>query len=449
MVAVVAVALVGALYLYRLTGMGLIGPDEPRYAWIAREMARSGDWLTPRLWGEPWYEKPPLLYWLSGLGFVAGLDADLAPRLPVALTSLGFLAFFRWRVCEVWDGATANAATAILATSAGWLAFSHIAVTDLPLAAFFSAALLLCCGEKPRPVYAAIALGLAVLAKGLVPLVLFVPVAAVKFRLMRWQTIGAFAAVALPWFALETARNGGDMFRVLFMEQTFGRFTSQTLQHVQPWWFYLPVVLLLLFPWFPLLGLLRRAKGAESGMLLAVAIFGLVFFSVSVNKLPGYLLPLAPSACILMALGLRAAAHPARWLVAPLALLGLLPALTGVLPSAVAEGLGRAAIPWIPAAVGMLVAGAVAWLLMRPALLPQPKSRVATAGLLAGAAFVWFEGATLVRPDLASARPLWRRLHPECIAEQPRNTAYGVYYYAQRRLEPCSQLDPDPRPVVR
>ena len=57
------------LYFYGLRDIGLVGPDEPRYAAISREMARSGDWVTPRLWGEPWFEKPALLYWMGGAGF--------------------------------------------------------------------------------------------------------------------------------------------------------------------------------------------------------------------------------------------------------------------------------------------------------------------------------------------------------------------------------------------
>src|SRR5688572_29331390 len=82
------------LYFYGLAGVGMLGPDEPRYAAIGREMARTGDWVTPRLWGQAWFEKPALLYWLVGFGNLVGLDADLAPRLPIAVLSVGFLLFF-------------------------------------------------------------------------------------------------------------------------------------------------------------------------------------------------------------------------------------------------------------------------------------------------------------------------------------------------------------------
>src|SRR6266568_2899879 len=92
----VAALLIYFLYFFHLTAAGMLGPDEPRYAAIGREMARSGDWITPRLWGEPWFEKPALLYWMTGIAFRLGLGEDLAPRLPVTLTAILFLGFFWW-----------------------------------------------------------------------------------------------------------------------------------------------------------------------------------------------------------------------------------------------------------------------------------------------------------------------------------------------------------------
>src|SRR5208282_1750183 len=89
-----AVAGLFILYFFGLTRTGLLGPDEPRYAAIGRSMAQTGVWVTPRLWGMPWFEKPPLLYWTAALAFKAGLDPDLAPRLPVALISVAFLVYF-------------------------------------------------------------------------------------------------------------------------------------------------------------------------------------------------------------------------------------------------------------------------------------------------------------------------------------------------------------------
>ena len=84
-------------------------------------MARSGDWVTPRLWGEAWFEKPALLYWMTGAGFRLGLGDELAPRLPVALLSLLFLAFFHLCLRREFGARPASYATAILGTSAGWI----------------------------------------------------------------------------------------------------------------------------------------------------------------------------------------------------------------------------------------------------------------------------------------------------------------------------------------
>src|ERR1700682_1020449 len=141
-----AIPLVFFLYFFGLSQVGLLGPDEPRYAAIGREMARSGDWITPRLWGMPWFEKPALLYWMTGTAFRLGLGEELGPRLPVALTSVAFLIFFYLLLLREVGKQAATFATAILATSAGWLSLSHIGVTDLPMSAAFSAAMLLCLG---------------------------------------------------------------------------------------------------------------------------------------------------------------------------------------------------------------------------------------------------------------------------------------------------------------
>jgi len=81
--AVIALPLAYLLFFFHLTAVGLIGPDEPRYASIGREMAASGDWITPRLNGQPWFEKPALLYWMQATAFRAHLGPELAPRLAV------------------------------------------------------------------------------------------------------------------------------------------------------------------------------------------------------------------------------------------------------------------------------------------------------------------------------------------------------------------------------
>lgn len=463
---VATIGLIGALYLADLTGMGLVSADEPRYAAIGQAMARSGDWVTPRLWGQPWFEKPALLYWMTASAFRLGLGPDLAPRLPVALLSLAFLAFFWWRLRTEWGARAASYATLMLATSAGWLAYSHVAVTDLPLAAFFSAAVLLSLpwiARRDRSLLpaAAACLGLAAMAKGLVPLALFLPVFAMGWRNLRdWLRplpILAFAVCALPWYILCTLRNGSEFPRVLFVEQTFARFGSAALQHGQPVWFYFPVLLLLLYPWFPLLffpgGSFLPALHAPAPardprirMLAAVAIFGFVFFSVMLNKLPGYLLPLLPEAFALMGIALSRASRPGVALAAPVVLLGLLPLISRIAPGVVAHGLRSAKIPWVEAVLCLGAAGILGGVLA----LTANKYAFAIVSSLAAIGFLWFQLAAFPGFDAAvSARPLWLATRPQCAPPLTRSALFGLYYYAERQIPPCPVVDRSMLQIVR
>jgi 4-amino-4-deoxy-L-arabinose transferase-like glycosyltransferase len=419
-------------------------------------MARSGDWTTPRLWGVPWFEKPALLYWMTAAGFRFGLDNDLAPRLPVALLSVGFLFFFWYRLRQVLDEQIAGYATAMLATSAGWLAYSHVAVTDLPVAACFSAAVLLGLPgnrehAEPRRIAAAILLGFAVLAKSIPPLILFCPVLVldrVNWRrwLISWPMV-AFLLTALPWHIAATLSNGWDLPYTLFIEQQFGRFLKPTLMHGQPWWFYLPVFVALLFPWFPLLfTALRDAKhDLRLRTLAAIIALGMVFFSAAVNKLFGYVLPLLPATCILMANGLSRSKHSERWLIAPIAALGILPVIAAVAPDVAARGLKSIPIPWMQGALGLAVAGivgAVAALGLR--------SRTFTlAALLAAGGFLFLEIQLVPALDPnVSARSFWRSSHPNCAPVLPRGMLYSLYYYAERKLPDCDIVDKNAGPAL-
>ena len=310
-----AVPLAYLLYFYGLGSTGVLGPDEPRYASVGREMARSGDWITPRLWGEPWFEKPALLYWMTSAAFRAGVGPDLAPRLPVALLAVGFLAFLWWILNREYNGRVAWLGVLILGTTVGWQGMGQAGVADLPLAATFGGAMLLALPWVARddtrylPAAAAL-LGLAVLAKGPLPMVLALPVALRGRRLRdlaRIRVIVPFLAVSVPWYLLCYLKNGNVFLQVFFVRHNFQRFTSsQTILHGQPWWYYLPVLLAGLIPWAPLVALpARRAtvRDPRKAFLLAWVVWGLAFFSIAANKLPAYILPLLPACAVLMALG--------------------------------------------------------------------------------------------------------------------------------------------------
>ncbi|MGA2266958.1 MAG: glycosyltransferase family 39 protein [Bryobacteraceae bacterium] len=443
------------LYFYDLGATGLVGPDEPRYASIAREMARSGDWITPRLWGQPWFEKPALLYWMTGAAFRLGIGPDLAPRLPAALMAAGFLVFYWWILRREFGARAAWFATLILGACGGWLVSSQIGVPDLPMTATFSAAMLLALpwiGKRDTrhlPVVAAL-FGLAVLAKGPVALALAVPLC-VRWRSMRDliqpRVVAPFLAVALPWYLLCYLRNGNVFLRDFFVVHNFERFTSNALMHVQPWWFYVPVLAGLLLPWSPLLPLLgRRAayRDPRRLFLLVWVVFGMIFFTAATNKLPGYVLPLLPAAAALMALALNEAeaVHAGPWLACCALLLVVFPIGARMLPAALTAGLLKAPLPAFQST--WLLAGgmaAVAWLLESRARRLAAVLSIA-AGATAGTVYL----KRMAAPELdrmVSARALWReiagRADEVCLDQIERNWRYGLNYYSGTPLPECSE----------
>ncbi len=457
------------LYLYGLAGAGLVGPDEPRYASISRQMARSGDWITPRLWGEPWFEKPALLYWMTGAALRLGISDDLAPRLPGAILGVAFLIFFAEWLRREFGARAAFYSAAILGTSAGWLAFSRVGVTDMPLSATFGAAMLLALPwiarhERSTLPAAASLLGLAVLAKGLVPLVLAVPALWFGRRhlgdLLRPLPLLLFAAAALPWYVLCTLRNGMPFVTTFFVQHQIGRFTSPDLQHVQPFWFYIPVMAGLMFPWCFLLGLPFRRHlfdDARLRFLLAWIAFGFVFFSASTNKLPGYLLPLLPPVAALIGIALARARLAGGWLLSSTLLLVAIPVAAGVLPEALVSGMrsvypvdpsiGARAALWLP----------VLFLLGIAALIFDRRgSRDAAVALTTGTAaiaLIYLIHSTVPAIDRqASARPLWIELKSVpgvCIDNLNRSWRYGLNYYSITPLPDCSPGTSGPRVMLQ
>jgi len=438
------------VFMHQLGVSGLLGPDEPRYSSIGRAMADSGDWITPRLNGSPWFEKPPLLYWLAAIGFKAGLDPDTAPRLPVAILSLVALAVWAWAVAMVERTRVAVTSLAMLATTAGWSSLSMVAVTDLPLAACFGLALAFGFAAMELDSRAALAasgvfLGMAILAKGLVPLVLFLPFcfwAREHWRRLPWL-FAAAVVVASPWYMLMTARHGWAFVDVFFLQHHFGRFASEALQHVRPVWFYIPVLLAGLFPWTPLLLLLDRPSltDARGRLWIWTAAFGLVFFSLSTNKLPGYLLPLFPALSMILTRTLYRAASVGRTLAACFFLLALAPAIASLLPDALLHGLGRARLTEVhweyfaiatPGAVAVYLLDRRGWRL------------AAVTGVAAGAAigllFVKLSTAPVLG-EIVSARGLARRvarnIGDTCVDTLHRNYRLGLDYYLKRELPSC------------
>lgn len=454
------------IYGIGMSDRGLVAPDEPRYAAIAHEMAISGDWITPRLWGEPWFEKPALLYWMGALGEVLGISGDLAIRLSVALTSFAFLIVFYVLVRRSFGQQDADGATVLLATAAGWAAYSQIGVFDLPLTAATSLALAALLGwvenaqeKRLLPLFGA-ALGVGVLAKGLVaPAIATLAVlsvcrdrgvAPVARDLFSARTLAPFAAVTLPWYGLCYWRNGTVFLEEFVWRHHVLRLFSSELQHEQAWWFYLPVILLGLAPWTPMVAgavISTDWRGDPRMRFLGAWALGtLAIFSVSTNKLPGYVLPAIPPLCLIAGRGLRRAPLWA-WTGSAL-MLCLFPMAAAVLPTALADGLPAA---WPPASTAWLpIAGFLALTAGVGAAAAKGRPAVAAALVSAGAAVGYWNLKSLTFSDLdavAGSRSVWQEqsdlADSTCIGDVRRHVEYGLRYYSDDRLRPCT-LDPRP-----
>lgn len=432
---ILLLAALAILYLYGLSNSGLIGPDEPRYASIGRQMARSGDWITPVLWDEKWFEKPALLYWLSGLGFKAGLGTEVAPRLPSALAALAFVIYLYRFLRDRLDESAARRTATILATSAAWVVSGFAGATDMLLAASFNVAMLSAV-FKGSAVVAGVALGAAMLAKGLVPLVLFFPVAVWMLMQRRTRELFHLLLLALlcaaPWYVACTLVNGRAFIDEFFIKHHFGRFVSPELQHVQPWWFYLPVLAGAVVPW--LLLAIPAARDRQIWreprvrFLVLWLVFALAFFSASRNKLPGYILPLIPAIAIVFGL---ASERAPRWIYMVSGLpLVFVPALAAVMPQLIENGWNKTSIPnppvWAMAAI--VVAGLACWKLKQPV--------VALGAAVFGAVLYLKMSALPVVDQVVSARTRAKN-PPACVAYSERDLRYGLTYYLGRKVAVC------------
>ena len=309
----------------------MVGADEPRYAQIAREMLERHDWVVPVLYGKPWLEKPILYYWEAMLSYSVFGVSDWAARLPVACDATAMILAVYFFARRFRRGAQLDAAL-ILATMAAVVGFGRAASTDMPLAATFSIGMLAWitwyqtgAARWLAAFYVMMALG--TLAKG--PVAPFLAAAVICiFSLIRrdWRLVVRtlwipglllFLAVALPWYVAVQIRVP-EFFRIFILEHNLARYGSDLYRHTQPFWYYIPVLLLGLMPWtvIAIAGLVRGLRGRWSSrtqrqaaarpaqadfrvILIIWAVFPVVFFSLSGSKLPGYILPTIPAWALL------------------------------------------------------------------------------------------------------------------------------------------------------
>jgi 4-amino-4-deoxy-L-arabinose transferase-like glycosyltransferase len=343
-VPIAGAVVIGICLFGHLGAIGLLGPDEPRYAWIARAMAETGDWVTPRLYGQPWFEKPILYYWAAGLGFALHLPAEWAARLPSAFAALAAALGIGWLGWKHYDDRDLARSPALLApllfaTSVAAIGFARAASPDMLFSASITLALASAAcvfrhnnalrgaappdlspsrGDKSPLFLFGAFLGLAVLAKGPAAIVLVGGAIGLwalttkqwraAVQVMHPLAVLTFCVVALPWYIVCTRRNP-DFLRVFLLQHNFERYLTPVFQHRQPFWYFGPIVLLALLPWTALLwptaeeALRIRAQPSwrnSPGLFFACwGVFPLIFFSLSQSKLPGYALPAIPPLALL------------------------------------------------------------------------------------------------------------------------------------------------------
>lgn len=307
----------------------LANPDEGRYSEISREMAESGDWITPRLNGFKYFEKPPLQYWASAIAIkLLGANEYAARAYPGLCAVLVVLAigFLMWKLAGVRP---AILAVAVLLSSPYFVVMGGVVTLDMGLTAWLTVAvcafLMSQAGStddraRRRWLWLAWAgMALAVLSKGLVGIVL--PAATIflyclwhrdwaLLKRLEWaRGLVIFLTIAAPWFILVSIENA-EFARFFFVHEHFTRFLTHEHRRVGTWWYFIPIFFLGVLPWMvafvpAVISAWRREATAITFRWRRFAIlwigFVLVFFSVSGSKLPPYILPLFPMTAVVLA----------------------------------------------------------------------------------------------------------------------------------------------------
>jgi 4-amino-4-deoxy-L-arabinose transferase-like glycosyltransferase len=490
--AVLICATLYVCYFSHLGAIGFVGPDEPRYAWIARDMAETGDWVTPRLYGKPWFEKPPLYYWGAAICFKLFGVSEAAARLPSAISALLATLAMAWLAWRVYGAETARWLLLLLPTTVGMIGFSHAAATDMPFSAMLTIAMVcaapvigLVPGQSRRDgsqhsldpagdeastlrddravagrrwlalILFGVFLGLAVLAKGPAAIILcggtvffwalFTKRWRDALRLLHPATIATFCLTALPWYIL-CARRNPDFFRIFIIEHNFKRYLTPEFQHIQPFWFYIPVLLAAFLPWTVgmLAGLVdSHSRSPLNAFFLSFSVFPILFFTISRSKLPGYILPAVPPlAWLLMNATSRLARQPQKKLLVSTHAFTFIVLAIAIARFAAHHLLGSDILPapwttkiWLP----LVVAGILAAIL-------NVKHRVAALcvlqiGMLL-ATWSLSRGLTGMDPQL-SARGVIKASHTELqslhsanvfVHDVPRGIHYGLNFYLRRDI---------------
>ena len=318
-----------AFYLYGLGKIPLLGPDEPRYAQVAREMFLNRDLITPTLGGHTWFEKPALLYWMMIASYRVFGVSEWTARLGPAVCGLLTIVAVWWVAREVsrdlgfWS-------LIVTASCLGLIVFSRAASFDVvitmtttwSLACFLLHELPTTKRKSALLTGFYVFVGLSLLAKGLVGIVIPFGVVGIYYLLRRawpeksvWLSLlwGVPLAIAVSaiWYGPVIGQHGWTFVDEFFIQHHFARYVSNKYHHPQPFYFYPAIILMLVLPWTPYLVVAfvkaknwswRTDDNLSIARVFALAwlLLPLIFFSFSGSKLPGYVLPSVPAAALLV-----------------------------------------------------------------------------------------------------------------------------------------------------
>jgi len=325
---------IAAVFILCNLGYPLIDRDETRYAEIPREILTTGNWLVPQLNFQTYYDKPPLLYWLCAISFQCfGVNESAARLIPAlaALATIAMTMFFASRHLGKQIGLLSGA---VLLLSVGFAFTSRYLLLDGLLTMFVSASLFAAYEAIHTKsfklswwIVSAVACGLAFMTKGPLAVVLWLPPvfafawlteSASKPKARDYAIFAAIvAAIVMPWF-IAVWMVDPNFIREFFYTHNLRRFAGAF--HAQPFWYFVPVLLVAGHPWsfltIPYLNFMFSQKGDVRhqrpplvGFLLLWSAWCFLFFSMSRCKLPTYLLPAAPALALMMAHYLHIVLH--------------------------------------------------------------------------------------------------------------------------------------------
>jgi len=302
------------IMFFQLGSYPLLDPDEPVYAQTPREMLAAGDLLSPRIYGDFWYDKPPMYYWLVAASAKVFGMGEFAARFPSALLAVTGVLFLFFSISRLFNVRVGFFSALVLVTSLEYFYLGKAAVTDMTLNLCLMISLLSFLEKRYLMFYLFAAL--AVVTKG--PIGLFFPgaIAFLYILLMnRWSELPRmsvvpgillFAAVAAPWYLLMTHFHGSAFVDTFLGFHNVTRFTSPEHASGAVWYYFIPVLLVGFFPWTPILvqsfWTAVTSNSRERPLLLFFAVWAAVvfaFFSLSATKLVSYILPMFPALAVI------------------------------------------------------------------------------------------------------------------------------------------------------